>query len=171
MRRERSLCLERRRRCRQRAASKTAEELVAAAVDLASTGLGDGAALELAGVGEHVGVAAAEPSGEAARVLDVAEEEGERHRRGSLAHAATQGSSARTSVPLSRRRSSTSEPAVERLDAVAQPAEARAAARVGAADAVVRDLDRAQPSMRSARTRAESAPACLTTFASASETT
>ena len=53
------------------------------------------------------------------------------------------------------RRARDDEPAAERLDAVGEAAQPGAAALVGAADAVVDDLDRARwPSLRSTRTRA-----------------
>src|SRR6185437_497342 len=58
-----------------------AEELVAAAVDLAPARLRERAPLQLARLGEHAGVVPLQPLGEAARVLHVAEEEGERHGR------------------------------------------------------------------------------------------
>ena len=72
--------LDRERGCSRRGGIvEDAEELVAAAVDLAAAGAFDGASLQLAGLGEHGGVAGAEAVGQPARVLDVAEEEGERH--------------------------------------------------------------------------------------------
>ena len=62
--------------------------------------------------------------------------------------------------------------AAERLDAVGESAQAGAAARVGAAGAVVGDLDQRGRcrSGRRGRGRCE-APAYLATFVSASETT
>ena len=117
-------------------------------------------------------VAAAETVRETARVLDVAEEEGEGHdaspTRSPRSHAGT-GSSALTRVPPQL--ALDAEPAVERLDPVAQAVEARAPVEVGASDAVVHDLDHRAPVDALARTTAERAEACLTTFASASEAT
>ncbi len=124
-----------------------------------------------AGIVEHGRVPVAEPGGEAGRVLDVAEEEGERHRpvpparlRATRQLGADAGAAAGRALDV--------EAAGERLDAVAQAAEAGAAVQVGAAGAVVCDLDHGACRRRAARARARSsAPACLTMFASASETT
>ena len=64
------------------------------------------------------------------------------------------------------------EPAVERRDAVGEAAQARAACGIGAADAVVGDLDHdAAVVARDARRRPPTRRACLTTFVSASATT
>ena len=63
------------------------------------------------------------------------------------------------------------EPAAERLDPVAEAAHARAAALVGAAHAVVGDLDQDAAVRRGARrTRTREARACLEAFVSASAT-
>ena len=66
----------------------------------------------------------------------------------------------------------TRQPPVERLDAVGQPAQARAAGLVGAADAVVGDLDD-RVGGRAARRARCAAVACayLATLVSASEAT
>ena len=89
------------RRCRRCGIVEDAEELVATGVDLATARLFDGAALQLAGLGKHSGVARAESVGKPARVLDVAEEEGERHASFPTVARLPErtGSSARTSVP------------------------------------------------------------------------
>jgi hypothetical protein len=60
--------------------------------------------------------------------------------------------------------------AVERLDAIEETAEARAASGVGAAVAVVIDVDERARWPRATVTRTQVAWACLATFASASET-
>ena len=61
--------------------------------------------------------------------------------------------------------------AAERLDAIGEPAQAGAGRLVGAADAVVGDLDDATPSTCTTRTDAFVAFAYLATFVSASEAT
>ena len=126
-----------RRRGRRNRIAEHAEELVAPGVDLTATCFGDGAALQRTCVGEDIDEAAAEALREPARVLDIAEEEGEHHQP-------LTGSSARTRVPLARC-AFDAERTVERLDPVAQAAEAGALVGVGAAGAVVGHLDHRAP--------------------------
>ena len=79
--------------------------------------------------------------GRAARAAPARAAAGERPRRRSGPLGATSGISARTRVPVAGARLATSRLAVERPDAVGEPAQPRPAARIGAADAVVGDLD------------------------------
>ena len=148
-----------------------AEELVAPTVDLATARPLDRATLQFARLGEHGGVAAAEAFGQTARVLDVAEEEGERHAfspdRCQAPRPDRQLCANERALPRS---AFDPQVAVERFDTVAKAAEPGAAISLGAPHAVVGDLDLDAASKHSTRTLAASAWACLTTFASASET-
>ena len=81
------------------------------------------------------------------------------------------GTSALTVVPSPGRRVDLEAP-VERREAVGEAAQAGAAPRIGAADAVVADLDHGvEPLSRATRTAAVEAPAYLATLVSASATT
>src|SRR5262245_33274663 len=142
-------------------AFEDAEELVAAAVHLAASGRGDSLALQLACVFEHVRVAGAEPRQQPGRILDVAEEEGETHRT---------GISATTRVPVPATLSISSRPAsVSTRSRRPQSPDPRSGSAPPAPSSAT--STRADPFIRVTRTVAASAPACLTTFASASETT
>ena len=127
-----------------------AEELVAAGVDLATARAFDGAPLQLASR-QARGVSPAESVGKSARVLDVAEEEGRRH----AAFPTVARPPVRRGAPRARARPDRAgcrrEPTVQRLDAVAQAAEAGSTLEIGAADAVVLDSSSTRPLKRSAQ--------------------
>src|SRR5262249_7864406 len=142
-------------------ALEDAEELVTAAVHLAAPGLGDGPALQLPRVLEHVRIAGAEPRQQPGRLLDVAGEEREGHRT---------GSSASTRVPVPATLSISRRPAsVSTRSRRPHSPDPRSGSAPPAPSSWT--STRADPFIRVTRTVAASAPACLTTFASASETT
>ena len=116
-------------------------------------------------------VGLAEARGQTARVLEVAEEEGERH----LSPPARRRPGHRREAPRARACRDRARSRSTRLPSSVSTRSRRPKRpeplRVGAAGSVVLDLDHRASVQTPARTRAESAPACLTTLASASEAT
>ena len=149
-----------------------AEELVAPTVDLATPRPLDRATLQFAHLGEDGGVAGVEAFGQTGRVLEVAEEEGERHvfiARLARRPERSSGSSARTSVPRPAGAPRGAGRRASRRGRAARAVRSRPASAVPTPSSATSIS--AQPFVPSARTRAELAPECLTTFASASEAT
>src|SRR6185312_10990619 len=139
-----------------------AEQLVAPGVDLPAPRLGDRPALHVPRLGEDGRIVGSEPLGEPRRVLDVAEEERQGH--------GDTGNSARTTVPRPGRLSTANLP----------PSASTRSRRPRSPDPTSGSTPptplseistTAQLPERSTRTRADSARACFTTLAIASETT
>src|SRR5262245_46895310 len=167
--RELTLYLQRRRR-RGAGGVEHAEHFVTACIDLAAACSCDRTPLQVPRPLEHRGVGVSEPGGETARVLDVGEEEGERHRsRVPRTPTFCTGSSACTSVPQPGALSTRSLPSSvsTRSRRPNRPEPSGSAPPAPSSSISIN----ARPLTRCARTRAEPAPECLTTLASASAAT